>query len=63
MSERYVVKIAISPEVGGVCNGKRTVSNPSGGFQIYDTFESKHHPDIYMSRPEAQAECDRRNGR
>ncbi|WP_431078462.1 hypothetical protein [Pseudomonas siliginis] len=63
MDERYTVKSAIHTETGSVRNGVINSSVAPRGFQIYDTIENKRHPDCYMSRSEAQQECDRRNGR
>ncbi len=62
MDERYIVKSAIHTETGSVRNGVLTSNVAPKGFQIYDTIENKRHPDYYMSRGEAQDECDRRNG-
>lgn len=63
MDERYIVKPTIHTETGSVRNGVVTSHVAARGFQIYDTIEKKRHPDCYMSRSEAQDECDRRNGR
>lgn len=63
MSERYVVKSAIPVETGGARNGERTFTPAVHGFQLFDTLEAKRLPDTFMSRSEAQEECDRRNGR
>ncbi len=63
MSDRYEVKSAIPTETGVVREGAIHSTPPVRGFQIYDNFESKRLPDTFMSRSEAQEECDRRNGR
>lgn len=63
MSDRYEVRSAIAAEVGGGRNGERTFTPAVRGFQLFDTQENKRLPDMYMSRAEAQDECNRRNGR
>ncbi|TWD52522.1 hypothetical protein FBY12_1048 [Pseudomonas sp. SJZ131] len=63
MSDRYEVKSAIPLESGSVRDGVRHSTAAVRGFQIFDNFENKRLPDSYMSRSEAQDECDRRNGR
>ncbi len=63
MDDRYIVKPTIHTEIGSVRNGVITSNVAPRGFQIYDTIEQKRHPDSFMTRGEAQDECDRRNGR
>ena len=63
MSDRYEVKSAIPMETGSVRDGVRQSTAVARGFQIFDNFENKRLPDSYMSRSEAQEECNRRNGK
>lgn len=63
MSDQYVVRSSLPVEIGSIRDGVRQSVPYSHGFQIHDTFADKRLPDMYMSRAEAQAECDRRNGR
>lgn len=63
MEERYIVKPTINTETGSKRDGVMTSHAVARGFQIYDTAENKRHSDSYMTRAEAQDECNRRNGR
>jgi len=33
------------------------------GYRILDTWNDKRLPELYLSRVEAQADCDRKNGK
>lgn len=63
MPDRYVVRSAIAAEQGSARDGERIFQPAPKGFQIYDTHEEKRSRETYMTRGEAQEECDRRNGR
>ncbi len=63
MSDRYEVRSVIPVEMGAVRDGVRHVVPSQSGFQLYDKLNDERLPDTYMSRAEAQDECDRRNGR
>lgn len=63
MSDRYEVRSTIPVEMGAVRDGIRHAVRSPSGFQLYDKLNDERLPDTYMSRAEAQEECDRRNGR
>ncbi len=63
MQDRFIV--VNSRPLEGI--GPRNPSEPPHwkvhGYRILDTRNDKRLPELYPNRAEAQAECDRRNGK
>ena len=61
MSVRFVVVNARPMEHGQDSGSANPASRVTRGYLILDRHQDQRLPDCYMSRSEAQEECDRRN--
>ena len=61
MSVRFIVVNARPMEHGQGSGSAHPASRLARGYLILDRHQDQRLPDCYMSRSEAQEECDRRN--
>lgn len=61
MSDRFIVVNARPMEHGQVRASALSMNRVARGYLILDRHQGERLPECYVSRSEAQEECDRRN--
>jgi len=61
MSDRFIVVNARPMEYGQVRGNALSMNRVARGYLILDKHQGERLPKCYMSRSEAQEECNRRN--